>query len=185
MAKGSKAEPRSGLDEIDQKIIAILRKDGRATNQELARRLGMAAATVSARIRRLEASKAMRVVAVTDFAASMETVQLPDVLLHAPLHPEKVCPVEGVAVSVTDVFSAKLVVQLVPQLIPAGLDDTVPVPLPAFVTVSACVATVLMPRVYRRRFGEPVPALVTTPVVALLTTQLFTVVADAVGLADR
>ncbi|MFZ8982897.1 MAG: Lrp/AsnC family transcriptional regulator [Steroidobacteraceae bacterium] len=69
MAKGSKAEPRSGLDEIDQKIIAILRKDGRATNQELARRLGMAAATVSARIRRLEASKAMRVVAVTDFAA--------------------------------------------------------------------------------------------------------------------
>lgn len=69
MAKAKEIDPSVKLDAIDQKIIAILRKDGRATNQELARRLGMAAATVSARIRRLEASKAMKVVAVTDFAA--------------------------------------------------------------------------------------------------------------------
>ena len=69
MAKASKVETPIELDAIDQKIIAILRKDGRATNQELARRLGMAAATVSSLIRRLEAAKAMKVVAVTDFAA--------------------------------------------------------------------------------------------------------------------
>jgi len=69
MAKTKEVDTSVKLDAIDQKIIAILRKDGRATNQELARRLGMAAATVSARIRRLEASKAMKVVAVTDFAA--------------------------------------------------------------------------------------------------------------------
>jgi len=69
MAKAKEVDPSVKLDAIDQKIIAILRKDGRATNQEVARRLGMAAATVSARIRRLEASKAMKVVAVTDFAA--------------------------------------------------------------------------------------------------------------------
>lgn len=69
MAKAPKVETQIELDAIDQKIIAILRKDGRATNQELARRLGMAAATVSSRIRRLEAAKAMKVVAVTDFAA--------------------------------------------------------------------------------------------------------------------
>jgi len=69
LAKASKVETPIELDAIDQKIIAILRKDGRATNQELARRLGMAAATVSSRIRRLEAAKAMKVVAVTDFAA--------------------------------------------------------------------------------------------------------------------
>lgn len=69
MAKAPKVETPIELDAIDQKIIAILRKDGRATNQELARRLGMAAATVSSRIRRLEAAKAMKVVAVTDFAA--------------------------------------------------------------------------------------------------------------------
>jgi Lrp/AsnC family transcriptional regulator for asnA, asnC and gidA len=69
MAKAKEIDPSVKLDAIDQKIIAILRKDGRATNQELARRLGMAAATVSARIRRLESTKAMKVVAVTDFAA--------------------------------------------------------------------------------------------------------------------
>ena len=69
MAKAKEVDHAVKLDAIDQKIIAILRKDGRATNQEVARRLGMAAATVSARIRRLEASKAMKVVAVTDFAA--------------------------------------------------------------------------------------------------------------------
>lgn len=68
-AKAREIESPIKLDAIDQKIISILRKDGRATNQELARRLGMAAATVSARIRRLENTKAMKVVAVTDFAA--------------------------------------------------------------------------------------------------------------------
>jgi len=68
----SKTATRPGsivIDEIDSKIIAMLRKDGRATNQALARKLGMAAATVSARVRRLEAAKAMKIVAVTDFAA--------------------------------------------------------------------------------------------------------------------
>jgi len=69
MAKVNEQASTIQLDEVDQKIIALLRKDGRATNQELARKLGMAAATVSARIRRLENSKAMKVVAVTDFAA--------------------------------------------------------------------------------------------------------------------
>ncbi|NDB26231.1 MAG: Lrp/AsnC family transcriptional regulator [Gammaproteobacteria bacterium] len=69
MVKATEQAPTIQLDEVDQKIIALLRKDGRATNQELARKLGMAAATVSARIRRLENAKAMKVVAVTDFAA--------------------------------------------------------------------------------------------------------------------
>jgi Lrp/AsnC family leucine-responsive transcriptional regulator len=57
------------LDEIDSRIIEILRSNGRATNQEIAKRLSVSAATVSARIRRLEDSKAMRVIAVADFAA--------------------------------------------------------------------------------------------------------------------
>jgi Lrp/AsnC family transcriptional regulator for asnA, asnC and gidA len=58
-----------GLDTIDSAIIDILRSDGRATNQDIARRLSITAATVSARLRRLEESKSMRVVAVADFAA--------------------------------------------------------------------------------------------------------------------
>lgn len=57
------------LDELDLKIIAALKADGRATNQNIARSLKIAPATVSARIRRLEELNAMRVVAVTDFSA--------------------------------------------------------------------------------------------------------------------
>jgi DNA-binding Lrp family transcriptional regulator len=56
-------------DEIDRKIIAMLRANGRARNQDIARSLALTAATVSTRIRRMEDSKAMRVVAVTDFGA--------------------------------------------------------------------------------------------------------------------
>ncbi len=57
------------LDDVDNRIIEILRDNGRATNLEIAERLGVTAATVSSRIRRLEENKAMRVVAVSDFAA--------------------------------------------------------------------------------------------------------------------
>src|SRR5690606_1868702 len=57
------------LDEIDLKIIEFLTRNGRVTNQQIARKLNLAAATVSARIRRLEEADAMRVVAVSDFAA--------------------------------------------------------------------------------------------------------------------
>jgi Lrp/AsnC family transcriptional regulator, leucine-responsive regulatory protein len=57
------------LDEIDHRIIAALKADGRATNQRIARSLKIAPATVGTRIRRLEQINAMRVVAVTDFAA--------------------------------------------------------------------------------------------------------------------
>ena len=57
------------LDEIDERIVALLKKNGRATNQQIAQDLKIAAATVSARIRRLEQTRAVRVVAVTDFAA--------------------------------------------------------------------------------------------------------------------
>jgi Lrp/AsnC family transcriptional regulator for asnA, asnC and gidA len=63
------AEQALELDEVDWGIIEILRSDGRATNQEIADKLSISAATVSARIRRLEESNSMRVVAVADFAA--------------------------------------------------------------------------------------------------------------------
>jgi Lrp/AsnC family transcriptional regulator, leucine-responsive regulatory protein len=57
------------LDDLDRKIIAVLKADGRATNQQIASSLEIAAATVSMRIRRLEDLNALRVVAVTDFGA--------------------------------------------------------------------------------------------------------------------
>ena len=41
------------VDEIDRAIVAELRKNGRATNQQIANQLGLTAATVSTRIRRM------------------------------------------------------------------------------------------------------------------------------------
>lgn len=57
------------FDETDRLIVAELRKNGRSTNQQIAERLGLTATTVSSRIRRLEDSNQLRVVAVSDFAA--------------------------------------------------------------------------------------------------------------------
>lgn len=59
----------ASLDDLDTGIIDILRENGRATNLEIAERLGVTAATVSSRIKRLEENRAMKVVAVSDFAA--------------------------------------------------------------------------------------------------------------------
>lgn len=57
------------LDAIDTSIIDILRSDGRATNQDIALKLSVTAATVSARLQKMEDARVMRVVAVTDFVA--------------------------------------------------------------------------------------------------------------------
>lgn len=57
------------LDALDNNIIDILRTNGRATNQDIAKQLSVTAATVSARLQKMEEARAMRVVAVTDFAA--------------------------------------------------------------------------------------------------------------------
>lgn len=57
------------IDDIDQSIIAELRVDGRATNQQIANKLGLTAATVSTRIKRMEDANKLRVVAVSDFSA--------------------------------------------------------------------------------------------------------------------
>jgi hypothetical protein len=57
--------------------------------------------------------------------------------LHPPPdHPANADPALGAAASVTDAPVAKLALQVEPQLIPAGVLVTVPVPLPALVTVS-------------------------------------------------
>jgi Lrp/AsnC family transcriptional regulator for asnA, asnC and gidA len=58
------------LDEIDTRIIDLLRLDGRLAYRAIARELDLTEATVRARIRRLEDSDTMRVVAVTDIRAA-------------------------------------------------------------------------------------------------------------------
>jgi hypothetical protein len=64
----------------------------------------------------------------------MVTVQGP-APLQAPLQPAKVEPAAGEGVSVTGVPAAKSAVQAAPQSIPGGLLVTVPLPVPALLTV--------------------------------------------------
>ena len=61
--------PSFRFDETDLNIVAQLRRDGRRNNKQIAQHLGLTAATVSMRIRRMEDANQLRVVAVTDFAA--------------------------------------------------------------------------------------------------------------------
>ena len=57
-------------DELDMKIIALLQEDGRVPTQDIAKRFNSTSSTIRKRIRRLEETGTMRVVAVTDFAAA-------------------------------------------------------------------------------------------------------------------
>ena len=73
-------------------------------------------------------------VAVTDRACVIDTTHDPEPV-HAPLQPEKTEPVPAVAVNVTAVASLNDAEHVAPQLIPLGLDDTEPLPVPAVVKI--------------------------------------------------
>jgi len=75
-------------------------------------------------------------VAVTCWLALSVTVQVELLPLHAPDQPANDELVAGVSVNVTRVPTLKLALHVVGQLIPAGLLDTVPAPLPPRVTVN-------------------------------------------------
>jgi Lrp/AsnC family transcriptional regulator for asnA, asnC and gidA len=57
---------KSQIDEVDAKIIIVLQADGRTPNTEIARRVGIAEATVRKRIDRLRQEKVIRVGAWAD-----------------------------------------------------------------------------------------------------------------------
>ena len=80
--------------------------------------------------------------AVTVVAAEIVTVQVLVPEQPPPLQPLKVEPAAGAAVSVTAVPLVKLAAQVAPQVIPAGALVTVPLPVPAAVTVSVKVWSV-------------------------------------------
>src|SRR5207253_3581355 len=91
--------------------------------------------TVSAKVGRAK-------VAVTVVAALRVTVQVPVPEQPPPLQPAKMEPAAGAAVSVTAVPLVKLAEQVAPQLIPTGALVTVPLPVPAGVTVRVKVWSV-------------------------------------------
>lgn len=65
----SPAPPHAVLEPIDEKIIAALRQSGRIANRDLARLIDVNEATVRTRLRKLEATNAVRVVAMRDITA--------------------------------------------------------------------------------------------------------------------
>ncbi len=69
MAANGIKSSRYDFDETDRRILELLKANGRATNQKIARVLRISAATVSARIRQIEDAKAMKIVAATDLSA--------------------------------------------------------------------------------------------------------------------
>ena len=76
--------------------------------------------------------------AETDAAVVRVTVQVLSLPEHPlPLHPLKVEPSDGEAVKVTVVLASKEAEQVEPQVIPAGLLVTVPLPAPVLLTESA------------------------------------------------
>ena len=77
-------------------------------------------------------ARSPRKFAVTERAAFMLTVHVLPEVLSQPLHPVKMVSIPGVAVSVTVVALMNDAEQLLPQLIPAGLEVTVPLPRPLF-----------------------------------------------------
>jgi Lrp/AsnC family transcriptional regulator for asnA, asnC and gidA len=58
------AEPT--LDELDTRLIAALREDGRKSNVELARQLGVSEGTVRTRLARLRSDGTLQILAVAD-----------------------------------------------------------------------------------------------------------------------
>jgi len=75
-------------------------------------------------------------VAVTLLAAFMVTLQVVPLTELHPLQPAKIEPLAATGVRATLVPGLKLALQVLPQLIPAGLLVTVPVPALVLLMVS-------------------------------------------------
>ena len=61
-----KSEKKKNLDKIDLKMINLLQKDGRISNTEIAKNLGIAEATVRTRLKRLIDERYIQIVAVSN-----------------------------------------------------------------------------------------------------------------------
>jgi len=57
------------FSDLDRQIVKILKENGRMSNPKIAEVLGVSNTMVGARIRQMEDAKAMKIVAVVDFAA--------------------------------------------------------------------------------------------------------------------
>src|SRR5207249_4073633 len=103
--------------------------------------------------------------AVTVVLAVSVTLQVPVPKQPPPLQPVKIEPLAGVAVSVTKVPLSNEAEQVAPQLIPAGFEVTVPLPVPALLTarVTLCSVKVAVTVVAAFKVTEQLPLPVQPP----------------------
>jgi Lrp/AsnC family transcriptional regulator for asnA, asnC and gidA len=76
-----------GPDQLDRKIIAILREDGRASNAGIARKVGVSEGTVRRRLKNLVQEEIIQVVALPDAAKMGNKSQA---LIGVQVDPDKV-----------------------------------------------------------------------------------------------
>ena len=62
----AKRSKKKEIDQIDSKIIGLMQKDGRLPNIEIAKKTGIAEATVRARLKRLIEKEIIQIVAVSN-----------------------------------------------------------------------------------------------------------------------
>lgn len=70
------------IDELDQKIIALISEDARLSNRKIAAELGFTEGTIRSRVKRLEDENYIRFTAVTSMG-HMNTPQLGQIGIHA------------------------------------------------------------------------------------------------------
>ena len=66
MKKNSSLIKKKALDQVDCRMIELLQKDGRISNTEIAKKIGISEATVRTRLNRLISEEFIQIVAVSD-----------------------------------------------------------------------------------------------------------------------
>jgi len=66
MKRDNSSNKKKMLDQIDCQMIRLLQKDGRISNTEIAKKIGLSEATVRIRLNRLIDEKVIQIVAVSD-----------------------------------------------------------------------------------------------------------------------
>lgn len=66
MQKTAPQTKKKGIDQIDSKMINLLQKDGRISNIDIAKKLGISEATVRSRLKRLIDEEFIQIVAVSN-----------------------------------------------------------------------------------------------------------------------
>jgi Lrp/AsnC family transcriptional regulator for asnA, asnC and gidA len=66
MKRNNSSGKKRGLDQLDCQMIELLQKDGRISNTEIAKKIGMSEATVRTRLNRLIQDEYIQIVAVSN-----------------------------------------------------------------------------------------------------------------------